>query len=146
MWIFWRFAAAVVLLLWSLCCCRWSPLVAALLLCSAALGFDVATLVNIILIIEQHLSTNSGRGRWARKIWRDQGSVWSQSAALWTGRMVSKLSARAEHPFNIPKHKSATKAIDPKMTRFEQSEHSQMLCIPVVARDSGVPKLELSFS
>ena len=30
------------------------------LLCSA-LGFDVATLVNIIRIIEQYLSTNSGR-------------------------------------------------------------------------------------
>ncbi len=58
------------------CCCRircascgllWSPLVAAPLLRSASLGFDVATLFNIILIIDQHLSTNSGRNRWARK-------------------------------------------------------------------------------
>ncbi len=45
----------------AFCCGCAAAVVAASLLCSAALGFDVATLFNIILIIEQHLSTNSGR-------------------------------------------------------------------------------------
>ncbi len=48
-------AAAVVAVL---LCFLWSPLVAAALRCCAALGFDVVTLFNIILIIEQYLSTN----------------------------------------------------------------------------------------
>ncbi len=34
-------------------------------------------LLNIILIIEQHLSTNCARSSWPRKIGRDRGSIWS---------------------------------------------------------------------
>jgi hypothetical protein len=48
-------------LLWLLLLLVGLYVAAAPLLRSAALGFDVATLFNIILIIEQYLSTNSGR-------------------------------------------------------------------------------------
>ena len=108
-------------------------------------------LLNIILIIVHWLSTNSGRSRWTRKnslrnalrcdaIWSSCSPVhgpWTSAkcehmvsiaallAAHWSWsewlQMVSKLSTRLAHRFNIPKHKPEPKPNSPKTKLFPQN-------------------------